>query len=155
MKQLVARAGSAGRKRGAAMLALLFLGGFAANSAHAEQGERPFWRANKEQREQRQQLREERQQRQEQVREQRQDQMREQRQLRQEELRERAHAADENHDRALNRDEAQKHFPRLGKRFDQIDGNRDGVITRDEVRAFRDARARARVWAGEGDDPRD
>ena len=176
MRQLVARVDSLGRRFGTAALALIFLGAFASHAAYAEQGERPFFRANKEQREQRQQLREERREMREQIRQQRQEQMRERgdevrrplrepgedmrRPLREpgdearRPLRERVEA-DENQDRALNRDEAQKHFPRLGKRFDQIDGNRDGIITRDEVRAFRDARAKARVWAGEGDDPRD
>jgi len=165
VRQLVARVDSLCRRFGTAALALIVLGAFASHAAYAEQGERPFWRANKEQREQRQQLREERREIREQARQQRQEQMRERsdevrRPLREpgedmrRPLRERVEA-DENQDRALNRDEAQKHFPRLGKRFDQIDGNRDGIITRDEVRAFRDARAKARVWAGEGDDPRD
>jgi hypothetical protein len=135
VKHSAARAQSTHRWFGAAALTLL--AALVLLPAHAQQGERGVWRGNKEPRELRQQLREER------------------RQQRQEQFRERLRDADENQDRALNRDEAQKHFPRLGKRFDDIDGNRDGIITRDEVRAFRDARAKARIWAGEGNDPRD
>jgi Sec-independent protein translocase protein TatA len=142
MKKLICRG------LGMSALALVLLGAWSGQQAYAQQGNAL--------REQRQQLREERRENRERTRElrqQRQEQMRE----RGDEMRRppREREADENQERALNRSEAQKHFPRLGKRFDDIDGNRDGVITRDEVRAFRDARAKARVWAGEGDDPRD
>ncbi len=145
MKHWVARARPARRGRAWAAFAFVLLCGLT-QTALAEQGERPFWRGNKDLREQRQQLREER-------RQQRQEQFGE----RGEEVRRLQRERDDgaHQGQALNRDEAQKRFPRLGKRFDQIDGNRDGMITRDEVRAFRDARAKARVWAGEGDDPRD
>jgi hypothetical protein len=166
VKRWIATKSMVCRGFGMAMLALAVLCGSAPHEAYAQQGERPFWRGAK-QREQREQLREGRRQEREQIQEERRE-LRQQRQEQNDEARrqqrepgdevrrqQREREADENQDRALNRAEAQRHFPRLGKRFDDIDGNRDGVITREEVRAFRDARAKARVWAGEGDDPRD
>lgn len=48
--------------------------------------------------------------------------------------------ADTDGDGAISRAEADKHAPRLAKRFDQIDGNKDGKLTQDELRAYRETR---------------
>jgi hypothetical protein len=155
-------------------IALALLCGWPGQEASAQQ-ERPIWRDAKQReqvRKQREQAQEERRQGRERVREERQherehiqeERRQERRELQQhqEQIRERGEEArrpqretGEKQDRALNRDEAQRHFPHLGKRFDEIDSNHDGVITQDEVRAFRQSRARARVWGGDGGDPRD
>ena len=183
MKRWIAIKSIACRWFGMAVLALALLCGLAGHEASAQQ-ERPFWRGAKqreqlreqreavqeerrqgreredERRQGRERVREERRHDREHIQEERRQERRELQQQRQEQVRERGEEArrpqaGENQDRALNRDEAQRHFPRLGKRFDEIDSNRDGVITQDEVRAFRQSRARARVWGGDGDDPRD
>lgn len=49
-------------------------------------------------------------------------------------------ALDTNHDQALDRAELGNRFPKLAERFDQLDANHDGRLTRDEMRAGRDAR---------------
>lgn len=67
-------------------------------------------------------------------------------------LRERLLRADEDRDGAWNRRESEKHFPGVGKRFDLIDRNADGVLTPKELRdadAMRRGRAeqfRERAW---------
>ena len=48
--------------------------------------------------------------------------------------------ADADGDGAISRAEAEKHAPRLAKKFDQIDSNKDGKLTQDELRAYREAR---------------
>lgn len=48
--------------------------------------------------------------------------------------------ADTDGDGAINRAEAEKHAPRLAKKFDQIDGNQDGKLTPDELRAYRETK---------------
>ena len=48
--------------------------------------------------------------------------------------------ADTDGDGAISRAEAEQHAPRLARRFDQIDGNRDGKLTPEELRAYRDTR---------------
>jgi Ca2+-binding EF-hand superfamily protein len=53
---------------------------------------------------------------------------------------ERFQHADTDGDGAISRAEAEKHAPRLAKKFDQIDGNKDGKLTQDELRAYREAR---------------
>jgi Ca2+-binding EF-hand superfamily protein len=53
---------------------------------------------------------------------------------------ERFRHADTDGDGAISRAEAEKHAPRLAKKFDQIDSNKDGKLTQDELRAYREAR---------------
>lgn len=48
--------------------------------------------------------------------------------------------ADTDGDGAISRAEAEQHAPRLARRFDRIDGNRDGKLTPDELRAYRETR---------------
>ena len=48
--------------------------------------------------------------------------------------------ADANGDGAISRAEAEKHAPRLAKKFDQIDLNKDGKLTPDELRAYRETK---------------
>jgi Ca2+-binding EF-hand superfamily protein len=48
--------------------------------------------------------------------------------------------ADTDGDGAISRAEAEKHAPRLARKFDQIDSNKDGKLTQDELRAYREAR---------------
>jgi Ca2+-binding EF-hand superfamily protein len=48
--------------------------------------------------------------------------------------------ADTDGDGAISRAEAEQHAPRLARRFDQIDGNRDGKLTPEELRAYRETR---------------
>lgn len=48
--------------------------------------------------------------------------------------------ADTDGDNAISRVEAEKNAPRLAKKFDLIDGNKDGKLTQDELRAYREAR---------------
>jgi Ca2+-binding EF-hand superfamily protein len=55
-------------------------------------------------------------------------------------------AADHDHDGKYNRDEA-RDLPRLAKHFDEIDLDRDGFVTREEVRAYRMAKRDAVVKA--------
>jgi hypothetical protein len=48
--------------------------------------------------------------------------------------------ADTDGDGAISRAEAEKHAPRLARKFDQIDANKDGRLTQDELRAYRETR---------------
>jgi len=53
---------------------------------------------------------------------------------------ERFRHADTDGDGAVSRTEAEQHAPRLARKFDQIDVNRDGKLTQDELRAYREAK---------------
>jgi len=44
-------------------------------------------------------------------------------------------AADKNADGGLSKDEATASMPRIAKRFDQLDANKDGVVTQEELQA--------------------
>lgn len=48
--------------------------------------------------------------------------------------------ADTDGDGAISRAEAEKNAPRLAQKFDLIDGNRDGKLTQDELRAYRESK---------------
>jgi Ca2+-binding EF-hand superfamily protein len=48
--------------------------------------------------------------------------------------------ADTDGDGAISRAEAEKQAPRLAKKFDEIDANKDGKLTQDELRAYREAK---------------
>ena len=76
------------------------------------------------------------------------------REQRRERIRERFNDADQDSDRALSRDEAGRAAPRLQENFDNIDANRDGKATPDEIRAFRRERAKMRRIERGGADPR-
>jgi len=52
---------------------------------------------------------------------------------------ERWKAADKDGNGSLSRDEAKASMPHLADNFDQIDGNKDGQVSADEMRAFRKA----------------
>lgn len=56
-------------------------------------------------------------------------------------------ALDSNHDQALTRAEIGDRMPKLSENFERIDGNRDGKLTREEMRVAREAR-RAKVNPG-------
>ena len=79
---------------------------------------------------------------------------REVREMRREKMRERFDAADQDGDRALSRDEAGRVAPRLQENFDNVDANKDGKATQDEIRAFRRERAKMRRIERGGADPR-
>ena len=79
---------------------------------------------------------------------------REIREQRREKIRERFNDADQDSDRALSRDEVGRAAPRLQENFDNIDANRDGKATPDEIRAFRRERAKMRRIERGGADPR-
>jgi len=53
---------------------------------------------------------------------------------------ERFRHADTDGDGAISRAEAEKNAPRLAKKFELIDANKDGKLTQEELRAYRDAR---------------
>ena len=55
-------------------------------------------------------------------------------------MHERLKAADKDGDGKINRAEAVA-LPRIAKHFDEIDTNKDGFITREEMKAFHDKRA--------------
>lgn len=67
------------------------------------------------------------------------DRMRERQEMR-ERMRERADYAERNRGGGLSREEAGRSLPRLSRSFDEVDLNRDGVVTPDEVRVFRERR---------------
>src|SRR5258706_3984184 len=48
-------------------------------------------------------------------------------------------------DGGYSREDAARSLPRLSRHLDQIDANRDGVVNADELRAFREQRARERI----------
>jgi Ca2+-binding EF-hand superfamily protein len=48
--------------------------------------------------------------------------------------------ADTNADGKISRAEAEKNAPRLAKKFDAIDANKDGQLTQDELRAYRESK---------------
>jgi Ca2+-binding EF-hand superfamily protein len=48
--------------------------------------------------------------------------------------------ADTNGDGKISRAEAEKNAPRLAKKFDAIDANKDGQLTQDELRAYRESK---------------
>jgi Ca2+-binding EF-hand superfamily protein len=48
--------------------------------------------------------------------------------------------ADTDGDGAISRAEAEQHAPRLAKKFDQIDSNKDGKLTQEELRAYRESK---------------
>ena len=48
--------------------------------------------------------------------------------------------ADTNGDGKISRAEAEKNAPRLAKRFDAIDADKDGQLTQEELRAYREAK---------------
>jgi Ca2+-binding EF-hand superfamily protein len=52
-------------------------------------------------------------------------------------------AADSNGDGALSREEAAQSFPMIARHFDQLDANKDGLVTLEELRAAWRARAPA------------
>ncbi len=53
--------------------------------------------------------------------------------------------ADTDGDGALSRAEAEQGMPRIARKFDAIDANRDGKVTQDEMRAWFQARRAARA----------
>jgi len=53
--------------------------------------------------------------------------------------------ADTDGDGAISRAEADKHAPRLAQKFDLIDSNKDGKLTQDELRAYREARRKTKA----------
>ncbi len=53
---------------------------------------------------------------------------------------ERFRHADTDGDGAISRAEADKNAPRLAKKFDLIDSNKDGKLTQDELRAYRESK---------------
>lgn len=52
--------------------------------------------------------------------------------------------ADTDGDGAISRAEAEKQAPRLAQKFDRIDANKDGKLTQEELRAYREARHSAK-----------
>lgn len=77
---------------------------------------------------------------------------REVREMRRERMREKFEAADKDGDRTLSREEAGRSAPRLRENFDNVDSNKDGQATQDEIRTFRRERARMRrIERGEAD----
>ena len=53
-------------------------------------------------------------------------------------MHERMKAADNNADGKISREEANASLPRIAKNFDAIDADKDGLVTKDEMRAFRE-----------------
>jgi len=91
-------------------------------------------------------------------RERRQDEREATRQQRREEALNRARAADTNGDGVLSYDEARTAgMQRLVDNFARIDGDRDGLVTRDEIQQLRRDRAekRQRLSQGQGERQRD
>ena len=68
---------------------------------------------------------------------------------------ERWQRADGNGNGRINRQDAARHMPGVSRHFDEIDTNHDGVVTQEEVRAFRQRRAQDRMnQDAAGRDPR-
>jgi len=55
-------------------------------------------------------------------------------------MREKLRALDVDQDQALSRAEIGDSMPKLSENFDTIDSNRDGKLTREEMRAARESR---------------
>ena len=55
-------------------------------------------------------------------------------------MQERLKAADKNGVGKISREEATASLPKLSKHFDQIDANKDGFISKDEMKAWHDKR---------------
>ncbi len=51
----------------------------------------------------------------------------------------------------INREEAERSMPYLSRHFKEVDANHDGIVTRDEVRFFREKRMQQRLDRGAGD----
>ncbi len=64
---------------------------------------------------------------------------------------ERARQADGDRDGALSREEADKSLPGLARHFDRIDADRNGSVSPEEVRAFREQRRQQRMDRDSGD----
>lgn len=79
---------------------------------------------------------------------------REFREMRREKMRERFERADRDGDQALSREEAGRVGPRLKENFDNVDANKDGKATAEEIREFRRERAKMRRIERGRDDPR-
>ena len=56
-------------------------------------------------------------------------------------MQERLKAADKNGDGKISREEAAASLPKLAKHFDKIDANKDGYITKEEIKAWHDRHA--------------
>ncbi len=61
-----------------------------------------------------------------------------------------ARQTDPRRDGGVSREEAGK-MPRLSRHFDEIDTNRDGIVSRDEMRIFREKRLQQRTGGNDGD----
>ncbi|MBI2319174.1 MAG: EF-hand domain-containing protein [Betaproteobacteria bacterium] len=57
-------------------------------------------------------------------------------------------AADADGDGALSRAEAEKGMPRVAKKFERLDADHDGRVTREEIRAYLQAKRAARTGSG-------
>ena len=79
---------------------------------------------------------------------------REVREMRREKMRERFERADQDGDRALSREETGRVAPRVQENFDNVDANKDGKASEEEIRAFRRERAKMRRIERGGADPR-
>ena len=55
-------------------------------------------------------------------------------------MQERLKAADKNGDGKISREEATASLPKLSKHFDKIDADKDGFISKDEMKAWHDKR---------------
>jgi len=64
---------------------------------------------------------------------------------------ERLRQADKNGDSAISREEAGQSMPHLSRHFEEVDANRDGRATKDEVKAFREKRMQQRLDRHRGD----
>jgi hypothetical protein len=64
---------------------------------------------------------------------------------------ERLKQADKNGDSAISREEAGQSMPHLSRHFEEVDANRDGRATKDEVKAFREKRMQQRLDRRRGD----
>lgn len=55
-----------------------------------------------------------------------------------ERMREKLQRADQNGDGSISRSEAERDLPGMARHFDQIDGNHDGILSREELSAARE-----------------